>query len=96
MEIFSLTLNQMIYFFLLILVGYFVKKFKVIDGEFDKVISRFLSFVVSPALIIENFYEKFKINVLKENFWLLLIAVITVILLYLFANLRSFFGISKN
>ena len=89
MEIFSLTLNQMIYFFLLILVGYFVKKFKVIDGEFDKVISRFLSFVVSPALIIENFYEKFKINVLKENFWLLLIAVITVILLYLFANLLA-------
>ena len=89
MEIFNLTLNQMIYFFLLILVGYFTNKFKVIDGEFDKVISRFLSFVVTPALIIENFYEKFKADVLKENGWLLLTAIASVVILFVLANLLS-------
>ena len=89
MEIFNLTLNQMIYFFILILVGYFINRFKVIDGEFDKVISRFLSFVVSPALIIENFYEKFKADVLKENFYLLMIAFLTVIILFTVASFLS-------
>lgn len=89
MEIFSLTLNQMIYFFILILVGYCVNKFKIIDGDFDRIISKFLSFVVTPALIIESFYEKFKINVLKENFILLIIAIITVVLLFILANILS-------
>lgn len=92
MEIFSLTLNQMLYFFTLIVVGYAAKKFKVFSDGFDMVVSRYLSFIVTPAMIIENFYQKFKIDILKEKMYLLLIACVTVFVLFVCAvNLSKLF-----
>lgn len=54
MEVFSLTLTQMLVMFLLMLTGYTLQKTKILPQNSSAVVSKLLVFVLSPALTLSN------------------------------------------
>ena len=72
MTAFLPTLNQMLFLFLCILIGWGVNKMKLLPENADQTISKLLSFVVMPALIINSFYNNCTIENLTANAPLLL------------------------
>jgi len=54
MEIFNLTLTQMLVMFLLMLTGYILRKGKILPETASSSISKLLAFVLSPALTLGN------------------------------------------
>lgn len=54
MEVFNLTLNQMLTMFLLMLVGYVLNKYGVLPKNSAAVVSKLLVFVFTPALTLSN------------------------------------------
>lgn len=54
MQIFNLTLTQMLVMFVLILTGYILKKTNVLPKDSPAVLSKLLAFVLSPALALSN------------------------------------------
>ncbi len=67
MQAFIPTLNQMLYLFACILIGWGVHKIKLLPENADQTISKLLSFVVMPALIINSFYSNCTIENLVSN-----------------------------
>ena len=54
MEVFNLTLTQMLVMFLLMLTGYILQKTKILPQNASAVVSKILVFVLSPALTLSN------------------------------------------
>lgn len=54
MEVFNLTLTQMLVMFVLMLTGYILKKGNFIPDDSSAVISKLLAFVLGPALTLNN------------------------------------------
>lgn len=54
MEVFNLTLTQMLVMFILMLTGYILQKAKILPQNASAVISKLLVFVLSPALTLSN------------------------------------------
>lgn len=54
MEVFNLTLTQMLVMFLLMLTGYILQKAKILPQNSSAVVSKLLVFVLSPALTLSN------------------------------------------
>ena len=79
MEIFNLTINQMLMMFLLIVVGIFLRVKNIIPSNADTVISRMLTFVFTPALMLYNQISECTVQTLAENSSLMLYgAIITL------------------
>ncbi len=57
MQAFIPVLNQMLFLFACIMIGLAVNKMKLLPEDADKTISKLLSYVVMPALIINSFYN---------------------------------------
>lgn len=68
MEIFNLTLVQMLNMFFLILVGYILKKLNILPDNSDKVISRLESYALAPALTLCNQMKNCTVKNFAENF----------------------------
>ena len=60
------TLNQMLYLFLCILIGWGTNKLKLLPPTADQTISKLLNYVVMPALIINSFYNNCTIENLTK------------------------------
>lgn len=54
MEVFNLTLTQMLVMFLLMLTGYTLQKARILPQNSSSVVSKILVFVLSPALTLSN------------------------------------------
>ena len=54
MEVFNLTLTQMLVMFILMLTGYTLQKSKILPHNASAVVSKLLVFVLSPALTLSN------------------------------------------
>ena len=67
MQAFIPTLNQMLILFICIMIGWAVNKLKLLPDNADQTISKLLSFVVMPALIINSFYNNCTIENLTAN-----------------------------
>ena len=76
--VFSATLNQMISFFIIMIIGYIIKKTGVVNDKFDNATSQLQSNVIMPALIFQTFYNNFKLDMLKNNAFIFIVGFITI------------------
>ncbi len=77
---FSATLNQMMFLFCCILVGYFLKKKNLLGDKPEGVISKLENLVLIPCLLINSFYKNCTISSLSSNLDLLLYGLFFVLL----------------
>lgn len=92
MEIFNLTLNQMMVMFLLVLTGFLLRKTKVLPEGSDITMSRLETYVFLPALNFLNQMKNCTVKTFTENSILILYgAVIIVIAVALSYPLSSLF-----
>ena len=61
MELFNTTLNQMAFLFLLILIGYGLRKSNFLPDNTAKVLSKLENAIFIPALVLRTFVENFTI-----------------------------------
>ena len=80
MEVFNLTLTQMLVMFLLMLTGYILKKGKFIPNNSSAVISKFLAFVLAPALTLNNQIANCTPQTFAENSQLILYGLGSVLI----------------
>ncbi len=74
------TLNQMLFLFLCILIGYFLKKKKLLPEGSETVISKLENLILIPALLIKSFSSNCNITSLTNNMNLLLYGLFFVLL----------------
>ncbi len=72
MEVFSLTLDQMLMLFSLILFGYFLRKKQIVPDDTFKVLSKMETFVFVPALNLYNQMTNCTVKTFSENSVLIL------------------------
>lgn len=95
--VFSATLNQMISFFIIMIIGYIIKKTNVVNDKFDNASSQLQSNVIMPALTFQTFYNNFKVDMLKNNAVIFAAGFITIALSCIVANyLAKPFGGKDN
>ena len=91
MEIFNLTLTQMLMMFTLMAVGTLLRKTAVLTPNAGNVMARMETYIFVPALNLYNFMTKCTVKTFKENANLLLygtiLAVVALALAYLLAPL---------
>ena len=79
MEVFNLTLTQMLIMFILMVTGYILKKGNFIPYDSSAVISKILAFVLSPALTLNNMITTCTPQTFAENASLMLYGLLTVL-----------------
>lgn len=72
MSIFSTTLNQTLFLFGLIVIGYILVKTKVLSGDSASVLSKLENNVFIPALVMKTFIENFTVERISMAWKLLL------------------------
>lgn len=72
MEIFNLTLNQMLMMFTLILVGFFLRRKNIIPEKTDAALAKLETFIFVPALSLFNQMTQCTVESFKENSVLML------------------------
>ncbi|WHH57440.1 AEC family transporter [Petroclostridium sp. X23] len=77
---FIVTLNQILVIFILLLVGFLVRKLNIVDISFTKNLSSFLFNVVLPAMIINAFNYPFSMQVIRDAGWLIVICIGIILL----------------
>ena len=80
MEIFLLTLNQMLLMFLLILVGIIVRKAKILPETATLTLSKLETYILVPALNFYNWSQKCTVSTLIENSKLILYGLALLLL----------------
>lgn len=79
-EVFSATLNQMISFFIIMVIGYIIKKAGNVNDKFDNAASQLQSNVIMPALTFQTFYNNFKLDTLKSNALIFVVGLVTILI----------------
>ena len=79
-EIFTATLNQMLFMFLLIFVGFILQKLKVVPEESAKVLSKLESVLLIPALALSTFMHEFTIEAFQTSYKILIAGLILAII----------------
>lgn len=91
MNMFTTTLNQMLFLFLCILIGFYLKKKSLLPDNASGTISKLENLVILPALLINSFSTNCSIESLKNNsdllFWGLVFVLIQVILAFIITPL---------
>ena len=82
MEIFFSSLNQMAFLFLLIVIGFFLVKWRVVSSDASRVLAKLENTVFIPALVLGTFMDNFTVEKLRSSARLLLVsAAILVVML---------------
>jgi len=76
MDIFSTTLNQMLYLFLFILIGFLLAHFKVVNKNAAGILGKFENCVFIPALVMGTFIDNFKVSQLDSTWKLMLFSLV--------------------
>lgn len=79
MEIFYLTLSQMLMMFTFILIGFILRKAKILPEASVTTMSRLETFVFVPALTLSNWMENCTVTTLKENYVHILYGLVIII-----------------
>ena len=72
MEIFNSTLTQMFVMFSFIIIGFVLKKKKLLPKNSATVLSKLENYVLVPALVLDTFMTYCRVDSLKENYNLIL------------------------
>lgn len=88
-QVFSATLSAMLTMLICMIVGFILRKKKIEPEDTDSVLSKFLSFVVSPAMNFNSFSQNFNIQSLKENYTIILFSVLTACIAVTIATFLS-------
>lgn len=79
MQIFNLTLTQMLMMFTLILVGFILRKKSPLPDNSHTVMSKLETFVLAPALSLYNMMTKCNVKTFSENWTLILYGFIMIL-----------------
>lgn len=79
MEVFGLTLEQMLVVFLFILIGYFLRKKSIVPSDTFTVLSKLETFVFVPALNLYNMSTNFTVATFKSNYMFILYGLVCII-----------------
>lgn len=91
MDTFITTLSQISYLFLLIGAGYVVMKVCKLPKKATNIVSKLVSTLLMPALILSNFMDNFTVSRLKSSWQFALTGLIMVIVSIAFAYFVSYF-----
>ncbi len=80
--------NQVIVLFILILLGYALRKLNIVDDSFSKNLSNFLFAFVFPCMIITSMDFPFSAEALFDSLWLVVISIAVMS----FSGLAALFG----
>ena len=69
---FLATLNQVVVLFILMLIGFGVKRLKLIEDSFNRNLSNLLFYIIMPAMIINAMDYSFSPQLLIKGFWLIM------------------------
>lgn len=79
MEIFKLTLSQMLMMFTLILVGFILRKKSPLPDNSHVVMSKLETFAITPALTLFNMMSKCTVKTFAENWTLILYGLVMIL-----------------
>ena len=97
MEIFGLTVDVMLMMFVLILVGFWLRKANILpEGMSDVTLARLETYVFVPALNFYNWSTNCTITSLKENYKLVLYGFIIICIAIIFAYPLSKLFVKEN
>ncbi|MGE4284726.1 MAG: AEC family transporter [Clostridia bacterium] len=74
MEVFT-VFTQVLVLFILMMIGYIVRRLNIVDSTFSKNLSNFLFAIILPAMIINSMNFPFSIKVLIDGGWLIIISM---------------------
>lgn len=86
-ELFKAILNPMLMLFICIVIGFLLKKAKILPDNASTVISKIETFVLCPAMSFSSFSKYCTIESLKENYTLLFYSIGACIFALILANL---------
>lgn len=96
MEIFYLTLKQMLMMFTLILVGFFLRKKSIFPEKTDTAMARMETYIFVPALTLSNMFTKCTVKNFSENYTLIIYGAVIVTAAVLFSAPLSRLFIRKT
>ena len=79
-EIFNATLNQMLFMFLLIFIGFILQKLKAVPEDSAKVLSKLESNLLIPALALSTFMHDFTMEAFKTSYAVFIAGLILAII----------------
>jgi predicted permease len=86
MEIFFLTLKQMVMMFIFILAGFFLRKKMILADNSDTIMARLETYIFCPALSLFTMITKCNVTTFAENYMLILyglaIVLVSIVLAY--------------
>lgn len=88
-QVFTTTLNQILVFFLIMIVGFFINRKKIVPDNADKVLSKLLADIIGPVLSFETFAAKFTVENLQQKASILLWSIAVLAVAILAANLLA-------
>ena len=86
-NIFSIIINQIAVMFLLMILGYFIYKKRLIDEIGTKQISNLLIRVIAPIIMITTFQIEFSIEKLRQLFLAFIFSLISMIIGFIIAKI---------
>ena len=91
--VFSITLNQMLMFFCVMILGFVLRRKNIVPENADVSLSRVLTMAVSPAIVLKTFASNFNIETLLEKSYIFITGtVLLFILIFLGTALANLFA----
>ena len=85
--IFTATLNQMLFLFLLIAIGYILAKLNIVPEKTENTLSKLENYIFLPALILGNFISNFTIDKLNNYKSLIIGSIVVEIFVIAISNI---------
>ncbi len=81
MQVFEVTLQQMMVFFVIMVVGFFLNKKRLIPTGMDDVLSKLLFYILAPSLSFQTFAQNLKVETVIEKMTFLVWGTVLVTVL---------------
>ena len=88
-QVFTATLSAMLTMLICMLIGFVLRKKKIEPEDTDSVLSKFLSFVVSPALTFNSFSQNFSLQSISDNYMIVLFGLLISLLAILIGTVLA-------
>lgn len=91
--VFTTTLNQMLMFFSVMILGFILRRKNIVPENADVSLSKVLTMVVSPALLLKTFIANFNLDTLLEKSYIFIWGIVLLfILIFLGTALANLFA----
>jgi len=96
MQIFLITLQQMLTLFLFIMMGFILSRKKILPQSSDVALSRAATYLFTPAINISNMFKNCSVKTFTENSRLILYGAIMIVCAIIMAELVSCLFVRKT